>query len=373
MAVVKYTPIPWQMNDFGSIKDHIKQFHEKLQEVGLRYIPGDAPIDFETLTQPTLPTAVSVTFPTYDICSTIYKMPKGTGEVNFSEPDSDGAVSVVSSSPILNTDLFLKFTWRYFKSTYNPNTAKGNRGFSLIVGVSVSRQSGFLSGSQIIDFGGSFQYYTDWGLADVINGTVSILSDSVISLSREGLTILHGMHKTDGGNSYTYGSPRNLCQICLTVESDQTVNIFRPFIYNTPASGQANGTLSQALKSGYDYSRLTNNNTAQHWTRPRIADFPFNNISVQVNNQPRGLNCYGLDSQNNITVNDNVYGFMRGNPNGYNEFYCYYRGRLVKRVIHFDEYNSMTPNAWTTSSSYNEYNREYGHIIEYAPLINTTY
>lgn len=54
MAVVKYTPIPWQMDDFDPIKNHIKQFHEKLQEVGLRYIPGETPIDFELLTQPTL-------------------------------------------------------------------------------------------------------------------------------------------------------------------------------------------------------------------------------------------------------------------------------------------------------------------------------
>lgn len=372
MAVVKYTPIPWQMDDFDSIKAHIKQFHEKLQEVGLLYIPGEEPIDFETLTQPTLPTAYSNTFPTYDICGTVYKMPKGTGEVNFSEPDSDGAVSVVSTSPILNTDLFLLFTWRYFKSTPDPQTSNGNRGYSLEVNVSVSRQSDFLSANPTLDFVGSFKYYMD-GRSNAINGTITILNDSVMTLSREGLTILHGMHKKDVGNLYTSGSPRSLCQMCLTIESDQTVNVFRPFTYYTSSTTSTNGTLSQARKSGYDYSRLTNNNTAQHWTRPRIAEFPFDNISVRVNNQPRGLNCYGLDSQNNITVNDNVYGFMRGNPNGDNEFYCYYRGRLVKRVIYFEEHNSMTPNAWTSLDTFIEYNREYGHIIEYAPLINTTY
>ena len=52
MAVVKYMPKPWQMDNFTSVKEHIQQFYEKFEEVGMIHVPKTTDPNFETLANP---------------------------------------------------------------------------------------------------------------------------------------------------------------------------------------------------------------------------------------------------------------------------------------------------------------------------------
>ena len=146
MAVVKYTPIEWQMDNPNSIRQHVKQFHEKLQEVGLRYIQiGDTPINFEILPV-TMITSTSTTYSEKEFVSITYKMPKGTGDITYTAPDESGAVMVESFSPVLNTDLYLRFVWCIGTATYvSPGT--NNTGCCLTVNLQVCRDLDFITGS----------------------------------------------------------------------------------------------------------------------------------------------------------------------------------------------------------------------------------
>ncbi len=372
MAVVKYTPIPWQMDDFNSIKAHIEQFHTKMKEVGLKHIIQETDVvDWTKLIQPTIQSKSNNYNEFIPICSFVYQMPKGTGEVNFSEPDTHGAVEIVSYSPNLTTNLYIRVEWGYSRSVYStPNT--NNRGMVLCTNIDISRNLDFQSSAGNPNFRGTKSYYSTWGSSTGINGTIRVIQDSVITLTREGLTILHGMYENSTGRINTFGSPRNVCQFSITVNDDQSVTVYHPPVYDTGSTNR-DGTLSGAYKCSYNMVVYKTSGFTTYYTRSPLTSFPFNDLSVDVNGQLQGLNTYTMNDQNDACVNDNIYSHMRSGKDGDQVFYCFYRGVLTKRIVYIQETNSMTPNANTTSTTITDYNREYSHTIEYAQSINTSF
>ncbi len=373
MAVVKYTPIEWQMDNLDSIRQHVKQFHEKLQEVGLRYIQiGDTPINFETLPV-TMITGTSTTYSEKEFVSITYKMPKGTGDITYTAPDESGAVSVDSFSPILSTDLYLRFNWCIGKANYiSPTT---NTGCCLTVNLQVCRDLDFITGLTATSIASQLWTAVAHGTtANNRSGSTSIIGDSVISLSREGLNIIHGLHKTLGG-LYGSASPRTIIQLSITVTDDQNINIHTPNNrYEWGSTIRGAGTLNEAFKVAYSLQTFDSYNIPRSFTRPNTTNFYFRDINkYNSNGQVQLMNCYVIDGSGLFHTNPNLYSLVRSELSGDIQVNCYYNNMVVNRTIFIHLDNPMTPGASTTSATYIDYNREYGHILEYAPMVGATY
>lgn len=369
MAVVKFTPLAWKCDDAQSILDHIQQFHEKFKEVGVIHVPKDTDTDFTDTSIVNFFNTVSSILSTRTICTFYYKLPKGDGSINYSPPDADGVQEIVSFSP-KPYDLYIKMVWRLTKSSYISTVSRCN---DLDCYIQLSRADDFENSVTRPSFSTSMFYYSSYGNNGHYNGTTpSILAESVISLTPDGLVVLHGLYNLNTGRAYGYGGPRMLMQFVINVQDDGVISIYDVdynINYNTTDYGSA---FSGSHKYCYNYKIYDLTNYVRSYSRNvNVTPFPFTDIPNYVHGELQGLPCYSLNKNDMVVETYNVYAFGRGLPTGDNDFYVYRDGKVLKRILYAQELNSMTPSTsgtWSTTAK--DYNREYGHIIEYAPMIN---
>lgn len=371
MAVVKFVPKPWQMNDFTSVKEHIQQFYEKFEELGMIHIPKTTDPNFETLANPMPMTTIdNTTWTKYNIATKTYKFPKGDGTINYSEPDEHG-ISRIESFSMPDVDLYIKVTFQFTRTVYRtPNV--GNRGFALNVLFELDRLGEFLPGVTYPTWD-SFMYCSWWGSTGPYNGTVVVIAESVMSLTPDGLVVLHGLNHQNNNKYYMCGGPKNLVQFVLHINKDQTVGVYTTDGDYDCSSSSYDGSdvSSNNWKMCYNYINYKLNGRVDYYTRPvGFTPYPLTDVPNNVQGFIQGLPCYRLNHQNNIIESNMVFTFYRGLTSGDNQFVVWRDGKQLYRTLYIQDQNTMTPsNSGQWTGTWSSYNREYGHIIEEAPLI----
>ena len=373
MAVVRFMPKPWQMNDFASVKEHIKQFYEKFEELGMIHVPKTTDPNFETLADTRPTTSVNNgNWEYFDICEKYFQFPKGDGTINYSEPDEHGIYRIESFSPH-NVDLYIKIRFFFRKISYNrPNT--GSRGFCLDTEIIIDRLGEFMPNVTYPTWN-SFTYYdmSGWGAGSGYQGIVNIIGESVLSLTPDGLIVLHGLHTTNASRNMMCGGPRNLMQFVVNIHSDGTVGIYNNSVQLNCAGSDYSGDLvtNNNYKCCYNFISYKTNHRTDYYTRPvSVTPYPFTDVPNNAQGFIQGLPCYYLDHQSNIIESHQVYTFLRGLVSGDNPFIVWRNGKPLHRTLYIQDQNGMTPSyAGGFTATWATYNREYGHIIEEAPLI----
>lgn len=373
MAVVKYTPLEWQMNNMTSIRNHIKQFHEKLQEVGVSHIAMDTDVDLDTFSFTFPATLNDYNWSRWDMCNFIYKLPKGDGSINYSEPDEYGVKEIVSFSP-KPYDIFLNIRWGITKVYYRaPNTE--NRGMVLSVIIEVSRENNFnLNITRPRINAGQLQG-SMYGTTDAWGGYVKIENESVISFTPDGLKILHGMYTNESGvRNYGNTSPRMIIETTINVHDDGTISIYSLSNSIDSSSSFYNATLERSYKCNYNYTFYAlNGGTTTYNTSQSIQStpFPFNDLKNVVYGEIQFLPCFSTNHKSEIIETNQTLTLQRGLMGGEHDIIMYRNGEVLKRKMYVNNLSSATPQSGGTwSTTLTDYNREYGHIIEYAPYVN---
>lgn len=373
MAVVKYTPLEWQMNNMESIRNHIKQFHEKIQEVGVKHLVKDTDVDLDTFVFTFPATLDGYSWNRWDMCSFTYKLPKGDGTINYTEPDEYGVQEIESFSP-KPYDVYLRFRWGVHKTYYrSPNNE--NRGMCLSVVIEISREDNFTFNITRPTIQAGQIQVASYGTTDAWGGYVKIENESVISFTPDGLKILHGMYTNENGvRNVGYLSPRMVIETTINIHDDGTISIYS--LSNTLDSGSSyyNATLGSSHKCNYNYTFYAlNGGTTSYNTSQSIQStpFPFSDLKNVVYGEIQFLPCYSTNHRSEIIETNQTVTLQRGLSGGEHEIIMYRNGKILKRQMYVNNLSSATPQAGGTwSTTWTDYNREYGHIIEYAPYVN---
>lgn len=372
MAVVKFTPLEWQMNNVVKIRNHIKQFHEKLQEVGVTHIEKTTDVNLDEFEYTFPDIQDNYSWSRWELCSFIYKLPKGDGTINYTQPNEFGIKEIESFSP-KPFDLYLKIKWGINKSYYrSPNNE--NRGMVLSVIIEVSRKDNFEENiTRPIFYAGQLQG-SMYGTPDCYAGIVKIENDSIISYTPDGLKIMHGMYTNEVGvRNYGYMSPRMLIETTINIHDDGTISIYS--LSNSIDSGSSYySTLSNSYKCNYNYTYFALNNGVSTYNSSQSiqsSPYPFTDLKNVVYGEIQFLPCYATNHKSDIIETNQTVTLQRGLSGGEHNVIIYRNGEVLNRVMYINNLSSATPHSGGTwSTNWVEYNREYGHIIEYAPYVN---
>lgn len=373
MAVVKFTALSWECDKPQTYIDHIQQFHEKFKELGIIHIPKPTDIDFSVnnTSKVYLTGVVGNNNTRYDICSFVYKLPKGDGTINYSEPDIYNVQLIDSFSP-KPYDVYIKITWQTYKSSYSSVVA---RGYDFCNSIEISREDNFNNNINRPTFNGSQIYYSSYvSNASYYSGIKSLIEgDTIMSLTPDGLVVLHGLHTLNEGRSSGTGGPRFLTNFILNIQNDGVIGVYDNSVnvdFGTTNYGST--TLSTTYKCCYNYKYCALNNNYLSYDRPiGVTPYPFTDVPNNALGELQGLPCYSMDKKQNVVETYQLYTFQRGITTGEHDYVVYREGKVLKRQLLIQELNSMTPQtSGTWSTTFTDYNREYGYIIEYAPLIN---